>query len=289
MRLKKITIIINPASGKDQPILNYINDVFYKTEIDWDIKITKKFGDAERFTKEAIKEHKDLVVGYGGDGTQHELANGILTSENPLMLMAILPGGTGNGFGTGLGIPKDLKKALEIIVKSNNIKKVDAMKIGKRYGISRMYTGIDEDLQTSREDKNKYGLFAYAVTTWDVAKQKHVDYEIEIDGHIIKDKCLKCYVANSGSTGVKISIGKFDISDGLLDIFTVGTMFSVVTAGERLLRIPASEAKLNYWKGKKISIKPATPQAVWIDGEYNGKTPVTVEVIPSALNILSPE
>jgi diacylglycerol kinase family enzyme len=35
----------------------------------------------------------DLVAGYGGDGTQMELANGMLGSNIP---MATLPGGTGN-------------------------------------------------------------------------------------------------------------------------------------------------------------------------------------------------
>ena len=36
----------------------------------------------------------DLVVGYGGDGTQHEVANAVIGTGTP---MGILPGGTGNG------------------------------------------------------------------------------------------------------------------------------------------------------------------------------------------------
>ena len=333
MKLNNITIIINPASGKNEPILNPINDVFYKTGINWDVKITKKFGDAEYFTKNAIARKTDLIVGYGGDGTQHELANGILTSNNPATLMAILPGGTGNGFGTGLGIPHDLKEALEIIVKSDKVKKVDVMKVSAqegaesekgakenkstkestfesnettkdisenptrsktsqgniRYGISRMYTGIEEDQQTSRDMKNKYGLFAYAVSTWDIIKKdKPIRYNIKIDGRVVEEDCIKCYIANSGSTGVKISLGKFDVTDGLLDIFTVGSLESVVGATDRLLRLPTKEANLHYWKGKRITLTPVIPQAVWIDGEYNGRTPVEVEVMPGALNILVP-
>lgn len=293
-KIKNILIIVNPASGKDEPIINPINDTFHDTEINWDIKITKKFGDAEQFTKEAIKNGVDVVVGYGGDGTQHEIANGILKSNAPGTLMAILLGGTGNGFGTGLGIPAKLSEALKLINNDYKIKKVDAMKITNadgqvRYGISRMYTGIEEDQQTSRELKNKYGLLAYAVTTVDLIKNvKQVKYNLRIDEKVFEGKAVKCYVANSGSTGIKISLGDFDVTDGLLDVFSVGDIQSLIGAKERILKRNSKESKIGYWRGKNITINPEKSQAVWIDGEYNGCTPVKIEVMPGALNILVP-
>ena len=38
---KKIHVVINPASGKDEPVLNVINDVFHQYEVDWSISVTK--------------------------------------------------------------------------------------------------------------------------------------------------------------------------------------------------------------------------------------------------------
>ena len=90
---RKIHVVINPAAGKDEPILNTINKVFHKYEIDWQVSITKKFGDATRLTKQVIANGVDLVAGYGGDGTQMEIANAVMGTNTP---MAILPGGTGN-------------------------------------------------------------------------------------------------------------------------------------------------------------------------------------------------
>lgn len=119
---KRVYVIINPASGKDEPILNMLNDVFNKYGVEWDIFVTKKFGDAEKAAKYAVKHDYDLVVGYGGDGTQHELVNGIIGKK---ITMGILPGGTGNGFGGGLGIPRDTKKALEILMTSKATLEVD--------------------------------------------------------------------------------------------------------------------------------------------------------------------
>ena len=104
---KKVHIVINPASGKDEPILNVLNDVFHQHEdIEWTISVTKKYGDATAQAREAAEGGADLVAGYGGDGTQHEIANGILGTA---AVMGVLPGGTGNGFATELGTPKELR------------------------------------------------------------------------------------------------------------------------------------------------------------------------------------
>ena len=101
---RRVHVVINPASGKDQPILNTLNDVFRQYGVEWDVSITHKYGDATVQAKAAIARGVDLVVGYGGDGTQHELANAVIGTPIP---MAVLPGGTGNGFARELGIPKD--------------------------------------------------------------------------------------------------------------------------------------------------------------------------------------
>ena len=91
---KRIHIVINPASGKDEPILNTLNHVFGQHGVKWSRSVTHKYGDAIEQARVAIAQGVDLVAGYGGDGTQHEIANAVLGTET---MMGILPGGTGNG------------------------------------------------------------------------------------------------------------------------------------------------------------------------------------------------
>ena len=79
---RRIHVVINPASGKDEPILNVLNDVFHQHGVDWDVSLTKKYGDAAAQAKAALADGADLVVGYGGDGTQHELANAVLEAAD---------------------------------------------------------------------------------------------------------------------------------------------------------------------------------------------------------------
>ena len=72
------------------------------------------------------------------------------------VMMGVLPGGTGNGFGTELGIPNELRPAVEILATSYNKRKIDIVKLNdwqEEYFVQRLFTGIEPEEQTSREDK----------------------------------------------------------------------------------------------------------------------------------------
>ena len=189
---KKIHVVINPASGKNEPVLNVLNDVFHQyDDVEWSESVTKKFGDATEQAREAAQNGADLVAGYGGDGTQHEIANGILGTT---AVMGVLPGGTGNGFATELGTPKELKPAVELLCSGGQIRNIDVVKMGDIYFVQRLYVGIEPEEQTSREDKDKYGTFAYAINAYHRArdkKQKEFQYHIVIDGRNIRRTRLK--------------------------------------------------------------------------------------------------
>jgi YegS/Rv2252/BmrU family lipid kinase len=236
----KIHVVINPASGKDEPILNTLNDVFHPHGVDWDISITKKYGDATEQAEAAIARGVDLIVGYGGDGTQHEIANAVLSTGGKVP-MGILPGGTGNGFAREMNIPKTLRAAAELLCTSRHIRKIDAARANDQYFIQRLYVGIEAEQQTSRALKDKYGVFAYAVTMAERGKTlKNVKYRVVLDGEIREFQAVKAYVVNSGMTGKGFAIShSYAIDDGLLDAFALDmeNLESVYVAAERFLHI----------------------------------------------------
>ena len=59
---KRIHVVINPAAGKDEPILNTINDVFTQHDIDWGVSVTRKFGDATEFARQAAEDGFDQFI-----------------------------------------------------------------------------------------------------------------------------------------------------------------------------------------------------------------------------------
>ena len=287
---KRIHVIINPASGKNEPILNVINDVCAKYNVQWDATVTHKYGDATAQARAAIAAGVDLVAGYGGDGTQHEVANAILSSPRQVPL-AILPGGTGNGFCRENGVPDELEAAAELMCISANLRHVDAVKLGDGFFIQRLYTGVEPEQQTSREMKERYGVLAYPMTVRQQVKEMiEAAYRLTIDGEVIERRGTRCYVVNSGMTGRGITASAdFSATDGMLDVFLLKRDLAHVEAvAQRFLNVDRPGAGLDYWRCHEITIESDPDRPVWTDGEYTGRTPVTAAVLPGALRVVVP-
>ncbi|MEA3337571.1 MAG: diacylglycerol kinase family protein [Chloroflexota bacterium] len=287
---QKIHVVINPVSGKDQPIINILNDVFYRHGVEWDISITRKFGDATEFAHKAAEAGNDLVVGYGGDGTQHEIANGVMGTGVP---MGVLPGGTGNGFGNEMGIPTELRPAVEILCTSFNQRKIDIVQLEDgSYFVQRLFTGIEPEEQTSREDKDKYGTLAYlARDIKRLGEIRDIEYTLKIDGEEIVIMGNKCYVVNSAKAGTGLSISeKFKVDDGYLDVFMLSRdKKSTDAALNRFFNLENEKAGMYYWRGQEIEIDAEIDQPVWTDGEYSRRTPVSMKVITAGLTVAVPQ
>jgi hypothetical protein len=151
---KRVHIIINPASGKAEPILNILNNAFKDTDVQWDVFITKKDGDAKQFAQDAVAAGVDAVAVYGGDGTVTEAANGLAGSGMPV---AILPGGTANVISIELGIPGDVTEAAALLTgKPFTTHAVDLGVVGDRY-FFHLGLGIEGQMirDASREEKDK--------------------------------------------------------------------------------------------------------------------------------------
>jgi YegS/Rv2252/BmrU family lipid kinase len=284
----RIHVVINPVSGKDEPIINVLNAVFHQYNIEWDISITKQYGDATRFARQAAESGYDLVAGYGGDGTQHEIANGVMGTGVP---MGVLPGGTGNGFANELSLPTKLRPAVECLCTSHNLRHIDVGQLAEGYFVQRLFTGIEPEEQTSREDKNKYGTLAYLAR--DIKRLTAIEdipYRLKIDGEVIEVRGYKCYVVNSAKAGTGLSISnKFAVDDGYLDVFMLSRdPRSSNAALERFFNLDTKGSGMYYWRGQEIEIDAETDQPVWTDGEYTGRTPVAMKIMPRALGVVVP-
>ena len=113
----KYVFIINPIAGNDnkRKIFSRIKSTFRLIDDEMIIEETKAQGDAKRISGEyAEKYGKDcVVVSCGGDGTVHEIANGLAGTDTPMM---ILPLGTGNDFAKKIYGTKNIN--VENVIKS---------------------------------------------------------------------------------------------------------------------------------------------------------------------------
>ncbi len=300
---KKVHVIVNPASGKDQPILNTLNSVFHPADVEWDVSITQKAGDGKRFAQQAAAKGYEIVAAYGGDGTVMEVANGLMGTGVP---MAILPGGTANVLSVELGIPGELAKAAGLLVGgSNKIHDVDMGLLNDQHlFILRFATGFEAemDIRADRQLKDKFGKLSYTLAgIMAIRNPLKARYQFTLDGKEAECEGVTCMVANTSNLGIQgVDISKnTDVSDGLLDVIVLGSAeqdllksimtFSVNRSDEEIQKDLSKLTLVNQWQAKEIYMEANPPQNMIIDGEPIGKTPCKINVLPKAVRILVPD
>jgi diacylglycerol kinase (ATP) len=293
---KRIQIIVNPAAGKDRPVLSDFNTAFQDADIAWDVSITKGAGDARSMADQAVADKVDIVGVYGGDGTITEVASALLNTEIPL---AIFPGGTANAIALALGIPTDLAAACAMVVnhEANEVRILDIGEIGDSHFLIAIGIGLAGKLAETadRDAKDRLGPLAYALSSIQALRQSEVaKYHLTLDGREIDTEGVTCIIANSGNFGVPgVSLApNIDMTDGLLDVVVIpsAALGSIVSVAANIVRPAASddEAPFERWQAREVTAVADPPQAIQADGEVLDPGPVHARVLQRALRVLVP-
>jgi diacylglycerol kinase (ATP) len=291
MKFKNIHFIVNPASGKEEPILTYLQRAFYEKQITWNVTVTHSDADAFNTAKSLIGK-TDLAVVYGGDGSITQVARALYGSETP---MGIIPGGTANVMSKELGIPQDSEKAIELFV--NGSSKIIKMDMGEANGcpfLLRINLGIMADMILNADAalKNKLGQIAYGITaikTIDTAKP--TVYKLMIDGKEIKEEGVSLTVTNAGNIGIAdlSLLPGISIDDGFLDVILLkdANLLSVLQVAGTTLFQTASDV-LKRWKCKEVTITMnKSTKYICDDCEEKAKV-INIKILPLALNVVVP-
>ena len=119
---KKIAIIYNPEAGKKKSIKDKISKRLQENGIQFEFIETKAYMDAVNIVKNLPIDDYSAIVSVGGDGTSHEVINGLFYRKDKKKLpLAFLPNGTGNDFCQNLSL-ENVDKGLDYIVKGDLIK-----------------------------------------------------------------------------------------------------------------------------------------------------------------------
>jgi YegS/Rv2252/BmrU family lipid kinase len=243
-------------------------------------------GDAETLAAELATE-VDVLVVFGGDGTVHEVANGLpLGGDGPLV--ALLPAGTGNDLARALGMPPDPVAAAGELADARP-RTLDLLDCGPR----RAANGINAGFAAAATDtlpralKKALGPAAYVVggvragvnpPTWPA--------RVEVDGTVVEGEALAVVVGNGGSFGGgRWLIPDADVGDGLLDVLVVPADVSKAKLARHLARDNRLPGDLPRLRGPEATV--VTDMPCRLDGEP-APTPGSVAVLPSAWKVLAP-
>jgi YegS/Rv2252/BmrU family lipid kinase len=291
---KRIHVIVNPASGRNEPILNVLNPVFHAREVVWDVSVTLGAGDCTRYARAAAEAGVDVVAAYGGDGTISEAVSGLVGTDVPLM---ILPGGTNNVLAAEFGVPNKLAAAVDQLFHSKphlaDVGQVDLGPGGVRYFLMRAEIGLPAEMnvETTRELKDQLGPLAYGVgAVRALEKAERVQFTLEMDGQRVETMGVACQVLNTsrmGSATAATFARAVSPYDGLLDVIIDDTTPEGISSTlDRTFHVDEGWGK-SYWQCREVTVTADPVKAMWCDGEPFGDTPKTIRVVPGAVRILT--
>ncbi len=291
MGKRKILFVINPKSGvsskRSVPVL--IEKYLDRERFDYTIAPTQYMAHACELTKDAVAKGFDAVIAVGGDGTVNEVARVLVGTDTAL---GVLPCGSGNGFSRHLGVPMNIKKAIEFI----NSSEPTPIDYGKINGIPFFCTcgmGFDATVSKSFAEGSHRGYIGYITNTIrQYFSYKPDIYEIESDTDTIKRHAFVLACGNASQYGNDYYITPHaSVKDGLLSM-TVLKPFSILAIPRILVQVISGRLGNNKhvetFSSKSIKIRRSTPGAVHFDGEpADMGTEITIVAVADGLKVLA--
>ncbi len=298
----KCIFIYNPNSGKGKVakkkdyIFNKLKEKFDEVEM-----IATQYPKHALLLADEVCEKCDYLIFSGGDGTFNEIVQGVASHEKRPIL-GYIPTGTVNDNAKNLGMSKNIKKSLKIILNDKQID-MDICKIGNQYFsyVAALGSFSAISYATKQRSKKVLGALAYALNGIDdFFHTKNFDVKITLpDGRIYENNCAFLGVLNSRSVGGFRFNKEADISDGLIDFVMVDSLIYK----ERVMSICSSFRIFNlFLRGikKKRDVRHVThfiatsakielsDNVVWcLDGEKGESGSKNIEMLHHHLKIIT--
>lgn len=258
-----------------------------------------------------ITANNDYIIAVGGDGTLHEVINGIMLyhQENPsknLPVVGVLPLGTANDFVKSTELKSGIDELLQLI-KNQQYQRIDLGKLqcfgeDRATKITRYFINIADvgfGAHVVHKTNKGVSLFGANVTYTKAILSTFLSYKPKlitacIDGQTEQTSNTLSLIFAKGkyfASGLGIA-PHAKLSDGELAITHIAnvSMFDFLfylRALKKCKKITHPEAK--YFKAKRLEVSSEDKNAaVEADGEFIGYLPLKVEVIPEKINFLMP-
>lgn len=303
-------VIANPAAGggRVKALWHRLENQLMSNLPIGEVVQTTHRGQATHLARQAVEEGYRQILAIGGDGTNHEVANGILVQQkvpSTSVRYALLPIGTGNDWAKTHRIPNDPSAAIAAVQRGKTV----CQDVGKvrykgedghtreRYFVNVAGLGYDafvcqqaSSLPPRQRTQMMYlSLAVKCLWQYDLRSAK-----IRIDGRPFSGKY---YTINIGlgrySGGGMQFVPQADPFDGQLAVAMAGELskWQVIQAMPRLYGGNIEGyPKVILETGKEIEIVAGevVPTLLEADGEYLGHTPALFTLKKSALTVIVP-
>ncbi|MEK6684039.1 MAG: diacylglycerol kinase family protein [Nitrospirota bacterium] len=288
MNTQRPALILNPVAGpvwrrrKARRLIEHLKMLYP----DLTVHVTVRAGDAERLAKELATGSHDLILAAGGDGTYHDVINGMRDSSVPL---GILPMGTGNSLVRELGLPTHPLRAASAI-RNGVVRPVYLGQIHQRLFILMVGAGFDaEVIRRVGPSQKRLGILAYAVAgIVELFRYGYPMITFRVDGKEFQGTSgiiakARCY----GGPFAIVPQVRLDRPELILCLLKGRGPFTYLkyTLGV-IAGLHTRMADVEFHGGTTVEVE--SPAPLQTDGEAIGIGPARLSIAPKPLNLVYP-
>jgi diacylglycerol kinase (ATP) len=269
--------------------------------LEGDSLVSEEPGQLTQLARDAVATGAELLVVVGGDGSVHEVVNGI--ADAPNVELAIVPRGTGWDFARAFAIPRRLDDAIATAL-GGRVREIDLGRArfrtwaggeGDAYFANVGSAGISGAIarRTNETSKALGGKVSYYWATLAVfVRWRTGTMRVTVGDERREGRMIDVVVANGRYiAGGMMLCPEAEPDDGTFDVLLIGD----VTKRDLLFVLPKTyrgrhlpHPRLEVLRGAAVTVDADDPLPIELDGEQPGTTPARFEIVPRALRIRVP-
>jgi diacylglycerol kinase (ATP) len=301
----KPLVIVNPKSGGGATGRTWsaMQSTIERALGDVEVAMTERSGHGADLAREGARAGHPLVIAVGGDGTLHEVVNGLMQAGKEGVQIGLIGQGTGGDFRKTLGLEHRLDKYLEAIA-SGHERPLDVGKFSgggqtEHYFVNILSAGMGGLVDRYVADASRMlgGTAAYFGSSLKAlvnARLGHLSVRVTLDGETKEHKVRTFMIAvcNGRYFGSGMHVAPMaKIDDGVFEIVALGATSKLgfaLTSGKIYSGEHIGQPGTVHLRGEKIEMQLVNADAserflLDVDGEPMGGLPLSVEVVPKAL------
>jgi YegS/Rv2252/BmrU family lipid kinase len=295
-------IILNPVAGRGRGarVEPELRRYLEAEGFGFDLVRTARRGHASELAEQAVRDGFELVVAAGGDGTAHEVVNGLMTTSGgrEAGTLGIIPIGSGSDFAHTAGVPTDLRAACHRLA-HGQVRVVDVGRItmpgrATRYFDNTLGIGFD-GVVTVEAVKVKWlrGLALYlpVVLKTVFLSLKIPRVTIEYDGEEMALRALMVCVANGPREGGGFFVApQAQLDDGLFDLCITREVSRLAMLGlipHFMQGTHVGQEPVTMTRARRVTISSPDDLVAHVDGEVlcTDGHQITCEILPHRLRV----
>lgn len=298
MPLGRTLFIVNPAARHGEtrkliPAIQRISGAVSQSEIQL------SGGPRHAFDLARTADGFDSIVAVGGDGTAHEVLNGVMAhNEGARPAFGIVPAGSGNDYAHTLGMSDDLSTALQQIATGAR-RVVDLGQCNGAWFGESVSMGLDARVTVKAVElkvtTGLSGLALYLRALIHVLSHQYYPHKVIVqydDEAPFETEMLVVAVTNGPTYGGGFKITPDSVpDDGLFDICRIDAM----PKSEAFLRLPfvvigkhTNMRPVHMARAKRLTLVSETTLEGQIDGEVILESAYDIQIVPSAMTVIVP-